>query len=57
MKNKSSLLIIQKIEKFQYLIVYTGEKKIHAKTFFFFLNRGITKKSFRQIREKNGIGR
>ena len=35
MKNKSSLLIIRKIEKFQYLIVTTGEKKSMQNILFF----------------------
>ena len=45
MTNKSTLLKIRKIEKFQYLSNH-WRKKLHAKTFYFKKIRGITKKKF-----------
>ena len=54
MKNKSTQLIIRKTKIFK-ICVTTGGKKSSKNIFF--LNRGITDKSFRQIRENFGIGR
>ena len=56
MKTKSTLLKIRKIENFQHLNNH-WRKKIHAKIIIFFKKfKESLKKSFRQIREKNGIG-